>query len=124
MAAPPEAFDKPDFADAIDDNLDSIRDNFTWLMIAAAGQGYILPGWAAVAVSTTSPLVPSEPNTITMTHTDGRKMRWTLTWASGKVTLIVWEYDRDLGGGFETLVGGTVTITYDGADNFTGTTFV
>ena len=122
MTALEDDFTKPDFANPVDADLDAVRDNFEWLMVCAASSAYMLPGWTTVAVSTTSPLVPEEPNTITMTHADGRKMRFTLTWSGGLVTLIVFEFDRDLGGGYETMTLGTITPSYDGSNNFTGAT--
>lgn len=114
MAAP--AFDntKPDFANSVDTDVDAIRDNSEWLMIAAAGAGYMLPGWATTATS------PPEYTQIEMVK-GTRKMKWVFTWSGGKPTQIVWQFDRGLGAGYETLSLGTITVNYDGNGNFTGT---
>ena len=122
MAAPAYDKAKPDFANPVDSDLAQVRDNEQWLMIAAAASGYILPAWTTVAVGSGSPENLAEPATITMTHSDGRKMKWTLTWSSGKVTTVLWQFDKGLGGGLETLTGGTATLTYDGSNNWSGAT--
>jgi len=126
MAAPTEDFTKPDFSNAVTTDIDQIRDNFETLMMYAGGQGYVLPNWTTTVNSSSSPQDFSEPDDITMTHSDGRKMRWTLTWTSGKVTQIVWEFDRGVAESptvtWETLTGGTCTLSYDGSGNFTGVT--
>lgn len=117
MAAPILDQTAPAAAHAWDDDLDAMRDNATWLMIAAAGQGYVLPGWTTVVNGADK----SEPDSIEMTK-GSLKMRWAFTWSSSKVTQQVWAYDRGLGSGYETLTGGTITLAYDGSDTFTGAT--
>lgn len=119
MAAPALDQARPAWGNDADGDLDALRDNATWLMIAAAGQGYVLPGWTTVVNGADK----SEPTSIEMTK-GSLKIRWSFTWSSSKVTQQVWAYDRGLGAGYETLTGGTITLAYDGSDNFTGATTV
>lgn len=117
MVAPAFDITRPAFdGTPVDQDQDQLRDNVAWLMIAAAGQGYVLPNWNT---STTGP-DPAEPETIVMTQ-GSLRMRWSLTWNAGNVTQIVWEFD-DGGGTYATLTGGTITLAYDGSSNFTGAT--
>ena len=117
MAAPAIDITAPAAANAWDDDLDQIRDNIVILMIMAAGQGYLLPNWTTTVNGTDK----SEPDSIEMTQAS-LKMKWVFTWSSGNVTAIVWQYDKGLGAGYETLTCGTLTLSYDGSNNFTGAT--
>ena len=87
------------------------------LMQYAAGQGYMLPNWD----STFTPA--EEPVTIEMVEAvTGRKFKWDITYTSGNPTEIEWSYDS--GSGYNTLVGGTQTISYDIDGNVTGVSSV
>lgn len=58
----------------------------------------------------------AEPATITYSKGTER-VRATLTWSSGNVTVAVYAYSANSGGLYETI--GTKTITYDGSGNVT-----
>lgn len=113
MAAPDIDLDKPTFANAVDDAQDAIRDNITWALIAIMNGSYLLPGWDGGPDSDTA-----EPSYAEFTHGSGRKMKFSLTWTDGAVTGIVVQYDKGLGGGYETLTNGTATLSYYASGNF------
>lgn len=50
------------------------------------------------------------------------KIRGTLTWTSGDVTAIVWEFSTDSGSTYPDEIG-TETISYDGSSNVTAVTW-
>ena len=108
----------PTVAGILEDDIDAIRDNAAWLMSAAAGQGYILPGWN----TTVDGGDKQKPDSITMVS-GSLRMRWRFTW-SGAGNLIgqVWEYDRGFGDDWVTLNDGTAVLSYDASNNFTGAT--
>ena len=115
MAAPVWDQTAPNLANNWDDDVDQIRENFIWLMLAAAGQGYILPGWTTVVNGADK----TEPDSIEMSK-GSLGMKWTFTWSNSLLVGQVWQYDS--GSGYATLAGGTLTLSYDGDDNFTGAT--
>ena len=98
-------------------SIDATRENLVFLMIAAGAVGYMLPGWSTTVNGTNK----AEPDSIVMAK-GSLQMKWLFTWSSGKVTQIIWQYDRGLGAGLETLTGGTITPSYDGSNNFIGAT--
>lgn len=102
------------------DDIDAIREKFIFCMLAAAAAGYRLPGWS----TTVNGADLTEPDDIVMTlNADPDvKMRWTYTWTTGNLTQEVWAFDRGTGSGYETVDDGTVTLSYDGSNNFTGAT--
>lgn len=58
----------------------------------------------------------------TITHSKGtERLRATLTWSSGNVTVAVYAYSANSGALYEPI--GTKTITYDGSQNVTATTW-
>jgi hypothetical protein len=62
----------------------------------------------------------AEPATLTYSKSTER-VRASLTWASGKVTVAVYAYSSTSGSSYDTI--GTNTITYDGSGNVTATTW-
>lgn len=119
MAAPAVNLDRPDFAVAVDLNLDNIRDNVIWLVIALGNAGVVVPGWNAVPAGADL----SKPTSLTLTGPGGRKIRLTYSYTGDDVTGIVVDYDKNLGAGYEMLASGTATISYDGNGNFSGLTW-
>jgi hypothetical protein len=115
---PYTAFDatKPDatadngtnFATNTRNNLKAIRD------AAIMGGGFY--GWNMAASGGTA----AEPATLTYSKSTER-VRASLTWSSGKVTVAVYAYSSTSGSSYDTI--GTNTITYDGSDNVTATTW-
>lgn len=73
-------------------------------------------GWAMAASGGTA----DAPTTLTYSKGTER-VRATLTWTSGKVTSAVYAYSANSGTSYDTI--GTKTITYDGSDNVTGTSW-
>lgn len=119
MPAPTYDQTAPAAANAWDDDLDQIRDNMAWLAALGAAGAIVVPNWT----TTVNGADPAQPDSIELTR-GSVKIRFTYTWSTGKVTQIVVAYDRGLGAGYETMTGGTITLTYDGSDNFTGATTV
>lgn len=73
-------------------------------------------GWAMAATGGTA----DAPTTLTYSKGTER-VRATLTWSAGKVTQALYAYSANSGGSYDTI--GTKTITYDGSDNVTGTSW-
>lgn len=119
MAAPDVDFDKPDVANAHDTDVDAIRDNTIWTVIAMAVEGITIPEWNAVPSGSDL----SKPDDIVLTGPAGRKIRLTLSYTVDSVTGIVVEYDKNLGAGYEPMNLGTATIAYNGSGEWTGTTW-
>lgn len=118
MAAPNIDITRPVYdSTSMDDDLDQLRDNIVWLMIQAAAAGYMLPDWDTEI----DPGDLDEPSYIELTNAS-LIIRFNFTWSSGLVTEIEYEYDKGLGGGLETLTGGTATLSYNGSDQLTGIT--
>ena len=117
MTAPNININKPTFgATPADADLTQLRDNIIWLMIAAAANGYRMPGWT----TTVAGADPAELDSILLTQAS-LKMKYNFTWSSGNLATEIWEYDKGLGANLETLIGGTLTHSYDGSNNWTGT---
>ena len=117
-----EDFTKPAFANPVDTDLDQIRANFNFLLLAAMNGAVVVPGWTTTVNSTSSPLNYAEPNSIVLTK-GTRAFYMNLTWTSGNVTQIVCRYDDGVSSpSLVTVTGGTITLTYDGDNNFTGAT--
>ena len=125
-----QQFNEPDFASAVDTSLSSIRDNWWFLLVAAVNGATVAPGWTTTISSTSSPVNYGEPDAMTMTYTDTavspnvtKTIKINYTWTSGSVTGMVIQYgDGTSSPELETVTGGTITISYDGAGNFTGAT--
>lgn len=81
---------------------------------AVMGGGFF--GWAMAATGGTA----EEPTTLTYSKGTER-VRATLTWSSGRVTQVVYAYSSNGGSSYDTI--STKTITYDGSDNVTGTSW-
>lgn len=116
MAAPDIDINRPVFEDApVDQDLDQLRDNVVWMLInTALDQGFV-PGW------TTTVTGGAEPSSVELTQ-GSVKIRANFTWSGGLPTEIVYQYDKGLGAGLETLTGGTFTPSFDGSGNLTGVT--
>ena len=119
MAAPQINLARPDFGVAVDTNQDNIRDNTIWTVIALACSGIIFPEWNAVP----SGADLAKPDDVVLTGPGSRLIRLTYSYTGDDVTGILVEYDKTLGAGYETLVLGTATLTYDASGNWTGTTW-
>ncbi len=119
MAAPAADLLKPDFADPVDSTQDDIRDNQIWIIIALGNAGVLMPGWAAVP----SGADLSKPDQLVLTGPGGRLIKMVYSYTVDDVTGIAVWYDKNLGGGYELLVSGTATISYNGAGEWTGTTW-
>ena len=117
MAAPAINHDEPTFWSAVDGAQDQIRDNIDWVVIALGNAGIIVPGWAAAP----SGADPAKPSRVVLTGPGSRKIRMTYTYTGDNVTGI--DIDYDSGSGYEQVVLGTATLTYDGSGNWTGTTW-
>ncbi len=118
MTAPQINTDKPVFGgNPVDDELDQLRDNIIWLVQAAASGGYALPNWT----TTVAGADPAELDSITLTL-GSILIKFNFTWSSGNLATEIWQYDKGLGAGLETLINGTLTHSYDGSDNWTGVT--
>lgn len=124
-----EDFNKPALANAVATDLEAIRDNFAFCLVAATNGSIVIPGWQTVMASAESPENYSEPDSVTLTKTDTlaspqltRKIQVNYTWTSGNVTGMVIKFDAGDGAGLVTVTGGTLTLTYDGDGNFTGAT--
>ncbi len=115
---PYTAFDqtKPDaatqngtaFGTSTRSNLNAIRD------ACIMGGGF--PGWNMSKSGGSA----SEPAQIIYAKGTER-VRASLTWAGGLVTQSVYAYSANSGGLYETI--GTVTLTWDGSNNLTSTTW-
>ena len=64
---------------------------------------------------------PAELDSITLTL-GSILIKFNFTWSSGNLATEIWQYDKGLGAGLETLTGGTITHSYDGSNNWTGAT--
>lgn len=117
-----EDFTKPAFANPVDTDLDQIRQNFQFLLLAAMNGAVVVPGWTTTVNTTSSPLNYAEPDSIVLSK-GTRAFHMNFTWSSGNVTQIVCKYDDGVSSpGLVTVAGGTITLTYDGDNNFTGAT--
>ena len=120
MAAPNVDLDKPDFANDADSDIDALRDNLIWTVIAFAVEGINFPSWNAVPSGTDL----SKPDAVVLTGPGSRKIRMTYSYTGDNVTGIDVDYDKNLGAGYEQVTLGTATLTYNGSGNWTGTTWV
>ena len=96
------------FANSTRQNLNALRD------ACIMGGGFY--GFNMAAAGGTA----SEPSTLTYSKGTER-VRATLTWSSGNVTVAVYAYSSNSGGLYEPI--GTKTITFDGSGNVTATTW-
>jgi len=79
MGATPD-FNRPDWNNSLDEDLDWIRDNFNFLLCSAATGSPVLPGWnTAVDVDTNNDY--SQPDGYVLSNPDGRKIYINLVWA-------------------------------------------
>lgn len=101
------------FGTSTRDNLNALRD------AAIMGGGF--PGFDMAATGGT----PSEPATIT--YSKGvERVRASLTWSGGNVTVAVYAYSANSGADYTTTPGGAIgtkTVTYDGSGNVTNSTW-
>ena len=75
-----------------------------------------LVGWNATPSGGTA----EEPAVITRSK-GVERVKSTLTWSGGLVTGVVYAYSANSGSSWDTI--GTLTISYDASDNFTGATW-
>ena len=91
MGATPD-YNKPAWANPIDTDLDSVRNNFHFLMCQVATGIPILPGWdTTVDVATNSNY--AKPDGYVLSHTDGRKIYINLVWSGTLISQITLGYD-------------------------------
>ena len=83
---------KPAIGNAIDSDLDQIRNSQNFLLMIAAHGSVILPGWQTTAVSTSSPQDFSQPNSLILTR-GTRVIHLKYTWANDAPTSIQMCYD-------------------------------
>ena len=114
MTAPVIDETAPEFANDVDNDVIQMRDNTIYLLMMAAGAGYLLPQWETTA---NGPNLAA-PTDIEMIHADGRKMRFQFTWSSDRPATINYQVDKGLGAGYEEIALGTLTLSYDGDGNF------
>lgn len=111
-----EQFDKPDFANALDEDLDAIRDNYHFLTMVAASGSIVLPGWQTTVTATDY----SEPDTITLTR-GTKRIIINYTWnADGSVATIQLCYDDGVSSPGLTCFD-AIPLYYDDYGNVTGT---
>ena len=122
-----ENFTAPALANAVDTDLITMRANWRFLFLNSVGGGKVAPGWTTVMASASSPQDFSKPDSMTLSRTDTtvspnvtEQYKFTYTWTGVNATTIVCAYDD--GTGFVTVTGGTLTLTYDGLNNFSGCT--
>ena len=115
----------PDFANAVDSDLDRVRDRVIWTLCASVANGMvIIPGWSAVPYSTSSPQNLDQPNYWLLDcNADARQIRIDLTWTSSKITQVIIKYNDGLSSpGMAIVDDGTITIAYNGSNQITGIT--
>jgi hypothetical protein len=111
-------------------DLQSMRDNWKWLFMVAMEKVDAAPDWATTITSNSSPLDFSEPDQklVSKTYTDEspnrtEQFRYQYTWSGGNKTQIVFQYyDVNSSPQWQTVTGGTATLSYDGSGNLTGVT--
>lgn len=92
----------------------SVRDNQKALRDAILAGALV--GW------NTAPSGGTAEEPAVMTRSKGaERVKSTLTWSAGLVTTVVHAYSSNSGSSWDTI--GTLTITYDANDNFTGATW-
>ena len=125
-----QQFNEPDLASDIATQLSAVRENYWFLLIAAANGSVVAPGWATTINSASSPVDYGQPDSMTMTYLDTtvspnvtKTIQINYTWTSGSVTGMVVQFgDGTSSPELVTVDGGTITLSYDGAGNFTGAT--
>jgi len=114
MAYVPFVEDTPDITDTGAVVIDNTRENLMALRDACVVGALV--GWDMAASGGTA----AEPAQILYTHNvSAELLRLTVTWASGRPSVVVYAYDG--GGGYDTI--GTWTATYDGSGNLTAETW-
>ena len=119
MVAPAMDFNKPDVGNPHDTDIDQIRDNTIWSIIAMAVEGMNIPDWNAVP----SGADLSKPDNVILTGPGNRKIKIALSYTVDDVTGIITSYDPDGVSGYDVLASGTAVITYNGSGEWTGTTW-
>lgn len=118
-----EDFTVPNLADGVPTQLTQMRDNWFFLLAAAARKAKAIAGWTTVITSNSSPVDYTKPDQMTLT-----KGIWTIqfdyTWTGSNLTQIVVSFADGASSPNTpvTITGGTLTLTYDGNGNFTGAT--
>jgi len=123
-----ENFRIPSLSQGVAADLDQMRANWHFLAMVAGKSALVIPGWTTTIVSSSSPVDYVHPDymVIAKTYTAESpnvtiQYKYVYTWTGNNLTTIVYQFDDGGGGGFVTVTGGTVTLTYSGA-NFTGAT--
>ena len=112
MAAPVIDISRPNSSNVYNVDLDAIRENVIWLMIAAAASHYALPGWDSVATPAGGTDY-NQPTDIVLTNKANTniKMKFAFFYTGSNLTTETWWFDRDSGGSnYEQL--GTLTHQY------------
>jgi len=120
MAKVTPNWDVPNPANNFRSDVNYMRENnqYMLLMGIAMGSDFMLPQWTTAWNGSDK----SKPDNVTMTK-GSVIMRWRYTWsATDRPTQIIWELDRGLGDGYEIVDGGTITPSFNGADEPTGAT--
>jgi len=101
----------------VDDAMDQLRDNVTWIIAMLAAQVFNIPPWAA----TPSGADLDKPDYVELVHSDGRKIKATYSYTGDDVTGMVIAFNS--GAGYANFINGTATITFNGSGQWTGTTW-
>jgi len=126
-----QQFNEPDFASDVSTSLTAIRANFWFLLVAAANGSVVAPGWTTTIASASSPVNYGQPDSMTMTYLDTtvspnvtKTIKISYSWdVDGNVIGVVVQFgDGTSSPELVTAEGGTITLSYDGAGNFTGAT--
>lgn len=117
MTAPTLVESKPvfDALEAVDENMDQLRDNVTWLVAMGVLNGD-LPPWDATPHGADL----DKPDYIEAVHSiDGRKIKCTYTYTGDDITARVYAFDD--GGGYANFSYGSAAISFNGSGQWTGT---
>lgn len=125
-----ENFTVPQLPEITEADLTAMRDNWFFLLISAARQAQVVPGWDTTITSNSSPVDYTKPDIITLTRLDTavspnvtKTLRYEYTYTGNNLTTIVFKFGDGVSSPeLETVTGGTITLTYDGSGNFTGAT--
>lgn len=116
MTAPVLDESEPVFgAGPVDDAMDQVRDNVTWL-VAMAALGISVPPWNATPHGADL----DKPDYVEVVHAvDGRKVKATMSYTGDDLTGMVLAFDDT--GGYANFAYGTATISFNGSGQWTGT---
>lgn len=109
---------------------DALIETVRWLFMVMMERVPAAPEWTTIINSTSSPQDFDAPDSreVSKTYTDVSpnqtvQFRYQYTYSGGNKTGIVFQYyDAASSPQWQTVTGGTATLTYDGSGNFTGAT--